>query len=569
MTQSWGAMPEVDRNKSAKPGKPSIAGLHGKATSAACVAIVAVIALQAFVIILKLVQAPPAWAWYADPAYQYLLNGAALVSGDTPYLLYHPGMSLIWLVGLTEFVVHLVSPSAESVLLDSVQQPEHHIAIQQGILGFAYLVGLGFLAWRTLRSFGPLPALVLQLLILWSLTSLSNGILPVMPESLMVISALFSLAALVPAFAHPRTRMGLLSLVGLGVFSAIGVTAKVLFLPMFLLPLFLLRSRQLAIWFVSTLGCAVLLLFPSRSRFPWMVQWFEELLLSGGRGHDGVGSAAAPIHQLVVSLSTFGLSIRWFWGVTAVIVLLTVVALLVGARGPGSSLWLGPVAIISSVLGFMLLGFRSSVEIRDLVLIGLLVPFLAMLATFIVILRIGPGWHRASIVTLTLIATMYLAAHGVVGTMYNWQANLLRAQQFKDRALAVEALAGTGDWATGYDLWSVDTALTWAWPWAPSTEDAVGAVVGEKVYFDRWARTLTIAGSDITCEEAVERVRSSDMGILVTDPAQVQYDDAVPPIQFEGADVVLSSGQAMGELWAFRIVDARCSDSIRDRRAGF
>ena len=165
MTQSWGAMPEVGRNRSAKPGKPSIAGLHGKATGAACVAIVAVIALQAYVLILKLVQAPPAWAWYADPAYQYLLNGAALVSGDTPYLLYHPGMSLIWLVGLIEFVVHLVSPSAESVLLDSVQQPEHHIAIQQGILGFAYLVGLGFLAWRTLRSFGPLPALVLQLLI--------------------------------------------------------------------------------------------------------------------------------------------------------------------------------------------------------------------------------------------------------------------------------------------------------------------------------------------------------------------------------------------------------------------
>ena len=235
--------------------------------------------------------AGPFWMWYnIDPDYAYLINALKILNLTTPGHVDHPGTPVQWLGALVLKATHPTASGAH--IIDTVlADPEvhmHRIALVMAWLNAGILFAAGVVGYTVFRDI--LPALMVQTAPFISSQILRHAV-ALKPEPLLVFAVMalimVTLLALRPG-AVEANRRGFA--VAFGVVLGFGMSCKITFAPLFLLPLFLLSQRRAILTFAAA-GLVAFLLFtlPALGAYEQFTDWIVRLFL--GSGHYGGGPA--------------------------------------------------------------------------------------------------------------------------------------------------------------------------------------------------------------------------------------------------------------------------------------
>lgn len=293
---------------------------------------------------------PPMWRQLADPIYQYLLNGIAITSGVTPGHTDHPGTSTQWLLGIIQGTTFGLVGQSQDLAVDVIARPEFYLTINASVMIALQTAAFAFASWRMGKFLGLQSLFVFQALILGSTPILYFTIYPV-PESTVWICTITLIGLIAPAARTPRKPFPLFTLIGIGVVIGIGSTAKIIFLPVLAVVFVWLRWRDAVIASVTALTSGLLILWPVRSQFARMWEWFSSTASTSARYPDEV-SRGSSLDSLV--------------------------------SAPISILRLFPLSVVAAVLlALMLVAASKQVRLRELGLLQIVGPLLALLGLWV------------------------------------------------------------------------------------------------------------------------------------------------------------------------------------------
>lgn len=514
--------------------------------------------LQAILIGERLVSWRPMWAWYPDPGYQYLLSGGSVITGGSSDMIYHPGTSLLWIVGFAEWLGHLITGVGD-FRTDLVARPEYYAQWSSGILGLLFVTSLAAAAWRLLRTFGLGPALVFQLLMLWALPLTAAGRYVLWPESLLLTSAVAALAVLAPQLSGQIPRNPMQQAVGLAAISAVGLTGKILYLPMIILTLIFLRRRQLAVFMCTLIGSVVIIMVPMYGRLKPMADWFIGITFNPGR--HGQSGSWNPADSLMASIVNVQGLLRWF----IPLILTALIIVLWAFINPGDSgrKMRRTLAAILLGLALALAAGLKAPELRDFILVAPLVSLLVAVLLAWAARECGPTIGRVVLVGGVLLAT-FLGAHGVVGERYMFQASEVRTQRTMENAAAIGELNQAGVWAPGYGAWTLESSLVFGLMWSDGEfNEEVHARYPRATHYQLWDRRIMHVDDlgrlrPLSCPELESRIRSGEVGIVVESPNHLAFEDDGRVLQLETAKAAISGMKRINDLYAYRLKRVTC-----------
>jgi len=524
--------------------------------------------VQALVIIREFNSWKPVWAWYADPGYQYLLAGASLISGGSPGLVYHPGTSFQWLIGSVERLSFAFIGQG-SFFASVIDDPEGY-AKSVGIVVAAIFIGsLTFAAWRMLKYMGLWPSLVFQLLMLWGLPVIAGARFQLWPEALLLSCAIIVIALLVPLLLPYAALPTLRLVITLGVVSALGLTAKILFIPIIAMCVIVLPIRRAAAYLGVVLVTSLIVLLPIVDRWPSMWDWFSLIATKPGR-HGGAGEWS-PVRNFVDGNLALAGYYRWYVPVAMFLVVATTVVALLQARRDSISVR-PTVAIVLAVALVVGVTAKQS-EPRDLVLV---VPLLAMLAANLVqrgqSLPIPP---RASLGLGLAVATVasFLALHGIVHHENFSSVERSNIARLVDDAKAVESLTASGAWGLGYNVWTAQNAIMWGSNDANMlgvqySDDLLNAEIRLKyphaLHFDLWSATFQEVDDAfhlrvLKCQELQELRAIGALGIVVESQGHISVDPSTSRLLLADGSASFEGPTPIGRYFAYRLTSVDCT----------
>jgi heme/copper-type cytochrome/quinol oxidase subunit 4 len=243
-----------------------------------------------------------------DPAYAFLFNGLNLAQGKLGSgLAGFPGTPVQIFVALMIRLGYLfrgATPLSEDVL----SNPEYYLNIAG--YGIVILISLmlffsGTILYRRTHKIGM--ALAIQLVPFLSITGLHFGSI-VMCEPFLIF-AVQGIALQLALFCHAdKTASGSGQILSLSFFTAIGLTTKLVFLPMVLLPFFAVSGwiNRLKYFLITLLASAVLLI-PAYPDWRLFLRWLRLLLYHTGiygSGGSGIIDAGLFMNNLKQIFST-------------------------------------------------------------------------------------------------------------------------------------------------------------------------------------------------------------------------------------------------------------------------
>ena len=217
---------------------------------------------------------PNNWAYYWDPTYAYLFNGLAVLVGHPPNLIQHPGISMEYYLAACVFLVTIFKGRLD--FIDSViRDPEGYLHVIAFANSLVFLFSLLYLSSVIYRKFGISSVTVLHLSFLGCVNLYLPYILLAMPEFLVLVLAILCFAITVDKSGLGKSE--LLSnklLFILGTCLALGVTAKVIFLPVILFVVISIGAgNRLRLMFFLLVSVLVLLIRVV-DRIHEMFNWF-------------------------------------------------------------------------------------------------------------------------------------------------------------------------------------------------------------------------------------------------------------------------------------------------------
>lgn len=517
------------------------------------------IGAQLLLIVRQYVNWMPVWAWYPDPGYQYLLLGGGIITGSTPKLVEHPGTAMQWTIGVAEYLTHVVAGEGE-FRSDILQRPEFYAQAAGGVLASLYLLALALAVWRFVRAFGVWPALVFQLLLLWGLPILSIGRYRLWPESLVLTCGIVALALLAPTLARQRQPSSAETLV-LGLISAIGITTKVIYLPLFLIPLLLLGRQRIVLYLGAATLSISLIFIPIYSRLGYMVDWYRAIGSSPGR--HGQSGDWHPLGGLYESITALGGFVRWLTPVALVILIGSFIVTVTERDRISSYRWRPAASLVVSAVLVILPGVKQT-EPRDFIL---LIPLMGTLAalTLADALRLHTRKTASQAIIVTAVGTSaFLGAHGVVGNEYFMMANRQQVEKVVVDSQAVERHAAKGHWALGYNVWTVDNALMFSIPWIPGAyESRMWAQAPQALYFDLWTRTINAVTPDglsgpVACSTLANWASNGNLGIVVESQGHLVLDDSRQRILLRDGSATYDTPTPLGPYHSYRLTSVSC-----------
>jgi hypothetical protein len=506
----------------------------------------------------------PVWSWYADPGYQYLLNGAVIVNGGVPGHTDHPGTSTQWLIGLIEQVTFWVSGSESSIFVDLVYSPEKYAQVVSWVFLALYIGALFFLGIRMWREFGTAVAITTQLMLLWSVSLLGSGVFKLVPETVVLLAFLTLVALLVSRLKRPRGDSSTWLIISIGVVSAAGITSKVIFLPALLLPIILLKFRDLVIAFAVFLGATMIIMFPTLPRINQMWDWYSGVLLNSGR-HGGEVERSALENLLNASEGITGI-VRWWNLVFISFLFLSIVLYVVPTFrkkiGPGA-LSLG--ALILTSFGIIAMGYKQS-ETRDFVLLGVTVAMLAGILLWLY-KEVVPSREVLIVSTVVVFVSAFFAAHGIVGSTYGYPLITVRSAERVDSGKQINELATRGVVAQSYDSWTEAGALSFAEDWTNGEfAQAIAERFPDTFEYSIWDQRIYTWNSGngreaLGCVQIGDLLRDTDIFIVVPGIGTLDIDPEMKEIDSPDGTIVVSQRNSIGPNPVFRVVEMRCADS--------
>ena len=248
--------------------------------------------------------AGPDWIWrYMDPDYFYLFDGLNVAELTPPHHIYHPGLTVHLLIGLTLKLMHPLlggAALAEQVIAD----PLFHLSVAATVLLTIDALATYFAGWASWKTTRSIAAVILvQLGPVLSAITLFYGI-HARPETLL-IGAVMTMAGLTMmalrdgALDQHRGRYAIL----FGLVVAFGAATKITALPLLVvMPVFLLARWRAVLLFWIAAGLAFLLvLSPIFADLGHLASWLSGIATNSG-SFGGNAGAAAPIgsylHQI-------------------------------------------------------------------------------------------------------------------------------------------------------------------------------------------------------------------------------------------------------------------------------
>jgi len=237
-----------------------------------------------------------------DPDSHYFVNGLALSQGTSPAHTDHPGTTVQSMVAVGLRVVHAVSGQGE-YQSDIFMRPQFYIdrIMRVPLLGFGAAVFL--LGWLGLRFTGSIAGgLVAQSGVLMSYWTLLY-LLRVRPECLLGIESLL-VAALVLNYLHdPETSISRRLPLWAGLLCGLGVATKITFIPVCLVPLFILPSWKKRMYFALFCGVGLFAgILPILPRLAGTLSWWWNLTTHKGMwglGEKGLTSPSDMLQNLI------------------------------------------------------------------------------------------------------------------------------------------------------------------------------------------------------------------------------------------------------------------------------
>ena len=520
--------------------------------------------IQAFHFGSRILDWLPVWSWYADPGYQYLLNGAVIVNGGVPGHTDHPGTSTQWLIGLIEQVTFWVSGSESSIFVDLVYSPEKYAQVVSWVFLALYIGVLFVLGIRMWREFGTAVAITTQLMLLWSVSLLGSGVFKLVPETVVLLAFFTLVVLLISRLKRPRGDTNTWLVVSIGAVSAIGITSKVIFLPALLLPIILLKFRDSVIAFAVFLGATMLIMIPTLPRINQMWDWYSGVLLNSGR-HGGEVERSSLENLLNAAEGITGI-VRWWNLVFISFLILSIVLYVVPTfRKKIGSGALSPGALILTSFGIIAMGYKQS-ETRDFVLLGVTVAILAGILLWLY-KEIVPSREALIVSTVVVFVSAFFAAHGIVGSTYGYPLITERSVERVDSGTQINELATLGVVAQSYDSWTEAGALSFAEDWTNGEfAQAIAERFPDTYEYSIWDQRIYTWNSGngreaLDCVQIVDLLSESELFIVVPGVGTLDIDPAMREIISPDGTIVVSQKNAIGPNPVFQVVEIRCANS--------
>lgn len=562
LTQRVGQVAEVRQSDSGASEQRLWALGVGKRFCAVRFLVLAPVLLQAFLLVRRFSDWLPVWAWYADPGYQYLLAGGAITSGDTPHHNDHPGTSFQWLVGILARLLHLLLGSGAPFAMDLIARPEFY-AFGIGIaLAILYVAALAYVSLRFLSSFGWVASLVFQLSLLWGTSVMAAGRYLLWPESLVITSGLMALGILAPLISRSRTALSTRETVALAAVCAIGVTAKIVFLPMILVSILVLNRRNVLTFFGTFSLGTILVLATVYLRWGYMWDWFSGIFSSGNR--HGQEATATPIENVVFSFAVLQGNVRWLALVSSLIIAAAIGLVIAGHRIGFVSRRRSVFAILAGLATVGIFSLKDA-QPRDFVAGIILLAALAALVVLMASEVLGRQ-YRVPLAALSVSVFAFLAAHGLVGSEYQYRDVAAQVRMVEERATALSGGLENAPRAVAYNVWTQDSALAYALQSTPySFQREFRRLNIPLQYYDIFRGGVVGVRSDgkfdlLTCEELKDFGQSREFAILVETPLHLDRLLDGQRLRINGAVVDVLGNERVADYYVYKVTNIQCEE---------
>lgn len=235
----------------------------------------------------------PYWIGYnSDPEYLYLVNSLALAESKETPTTGNPGTTLQMLGAATLKITHVLNFSVNDSLEYSVlKNPEYYLTVINIIL---IIINTCLLFIIGLRVFTLTKNIWLSLLLQFS-PFLFNGTLTqclsrISPEPLLLCAGLLFLLILVKmVFNKDLSKSTHWYMIALALVSGFGMATKLTFVPLLIIPLFVLPKLRNKIGFLFMTGISfVLWTWPIIPQYKTLFEWYYRTLTH--TGYYGLGN---------------------------------------------------------------------------------------------------------------------------------------------------------------------------------------------------------------------------------------------------------------------------------------
>jgi len=256
-------------------------------------------------------------AWYAggyDPEYAYLFNSLNMATFRLAGHVDHPGTTMQVAGGVVLRAVWMFDKRADNLTDAVLAEPEHYIRILNiatAVTGSLVLLVLG---WFVTTASGMVwYGILLQLTPFISGFVLFNGFARATQE-VMQMSAAFAMAALALHWYFETGERNRLNYpLWFGVIAGFGMASKIIFFPLMLIPLILLRhwSERFRFGLFSILAFFVFTL-PVIRMYPHMFHWIYSLFIHSGQYGSGSESIIDTSRYFTEFVDLFRVNPRLF-----------------------------------------------------------------------------------------------------------------------------------------------------------------------------------------------------------------------------------------------------------------
>ncbi|NVO19648.1 MAG: hypothetical protein HXX13_08100 [Bacteroidetes bacterium] len=236
--------------------------------------------------------------WFSgDPEYAYLLNGINILSFHPVGHADNPGTPVQSYSAVVLGISHLFRmDKASSLQVDVLTHPEVYVEIERKvsvIINALMMIVLGIWSFYILKSLWF--SLILQIIPFISTTVLETAFTKVSPEPVLVFTTSLFIILLLKFYLNQGKEEAKYSKL-FGWISGFGIATKATFLPIALIPLWILKGRQN--WKTFILQICISFVFftiPAIPQYPHIAKWFAMLFVhTGTYGEGGLGIVNLP-----------------------------------------------------------------------------------------------------------------------------------------------------------------------------------------------------------------------------------------------------------------------------------
>jgi len=253
-----------------------------------------------------------------DPQYIYLMNALCICDGQNVGHVDNPGTTLMQIGAGTIGIMHYISGSKNETLVGHVfTHPDSFIEYIRIVILVLNTVLLFFLGWIGFKKSGSIwVALLLQVSTFLSAFVLEITMASVSPEPLLFfMTGIYVI--LVFWFYHEENK-GLWKYVILfALITGAGLATKATFLPLFILPLFIIPSAKKKLFYLlGIIPSFVLFTIPAIPEYDRMFFWFRDMI-----GHSGIyGNGEKGIINIKTYFPNIQSILSFFPGVTVILI---------------------------------------------------------------------------------------------------------------------------------------------------------------------------------------------------------------------------------------------------------